>query len=103
MTYKDLKNKIKVEQKVLALKIRNGKFGRKPHRRDGKNLADWNKLEVNQELYRHRHITYCTMFNNTPYELIEKPRDNNKPSSYYLDQIKKEWEGKLDEALRHSA
>lgn len=96
MTYKELKKKIKEEQKSLAKSIRNGKTGRKPKNQNNKNMSDWNCLETNQEQYRHRHIVYCTMFNKTPYELIEQPRDNNKPSSYYLDKIKDEWEAKID-------
>ena len=48
-------------------------------------------------MYRHRHIIYCQMFNNTPYALIEQPRDENKPSSYHLNDIKKRWEAELDE------
>jgi len=97
MTFKELKKKIKEEQKHLALLITNGKSGRKPKHRSSKNTADYDSLFRNQWDYRHRHITYCQMFNNTPYELIEQPRDGNKPFSNSLDRIKKEWEGLLDE------
>ena len=103
MTFKELKNKIKEEQKTLAQLIRNGKTGRKPKNRNYENSADWEDLEWNQRDYRHKHIIYCNMFNNTPYELIEQPRNENKPSSYMLDSIRKEWEGMLDEALRDCA
>ena len=103
MTFKELKNKIKEEQKVLAEAIRNGKTGRKPKNRTDDNIGDYNGLEWNQHDYRHRHIIYCNMFNNTPYESIEQPRDGNAPSSYMLESIKKEWEGMLDEALRDCA
>jgi len=100
MTYKELKHKIKEEQKVLAQSIKLGKPLRKPknwegasseQKRAGKDL-DWNRI-----MYRHRHIIYCQMFNNTPYALIEQPRDENKPSSYHLNDIKKRWEAELDE------
>ena len=103
MTYKDLKNKIKEEQKQLALKIRNGKTGRKPKNQSDDNLKDWYDLEYNQRQYRHRHIIYCHMFNNTPYERIEQPRDDNSPSSYLLEQVRKEWEAQLDEDVRDCA
>lgn len=103
MTYKDLKNKIKEEQKALALKIRNGKTGRKPSRRNSDNYADYDSLEWNQSDYRHTHIMYCNFFNKTPYDAIEQPRDNNSPSSYKLEKLEKEWEELLDEALRDCA
>lgn len=103
MTYKELKHKIKEEQKSLALKIRNGKTGRKPSRRNFDNQTDYDSLEWNQSDYRHRHIVYCNMFNKTPYELIEQPRDDNRPSSYQLEKIQKGWEAELDEALRDCA
>jgi len=103
MTYKELKNKIKEEQKSLAQQIRNGKTGRKVHNRSDDNMDDWYSLEGNQEDYRHQHIVYCMMFNNTPYELIEQPRDNNLPSNHYLEKIQKQWESELDEALRDCA
>ena len=97
MTYKELKKKIKEEQKSLVKSIRNGKTGRKPKNQNSNNMADLEKLEFNQEQYRYQHIAYCTMFNKTPYELIEQPRENNKPSSVYLDKIKEKWEGQIDE------
>jgi len=103
MTYKELKNRIKEEQKSLAQAIRNGKTGRKPKNRCSDNMADWNTLESNQHTYRHQHIVYCHMFNGTPYGLIEQPRDNNKPSKYYLEKLQKQWESELDEALRDCA
>ena len=103
MTYKELKNRIKEEQKSLAQAIRNGKSGRKPVNRCNDNTGDWNTLESNQHTFRHQHIVYCDMFNGTPYNAIEQPRDNNKPSKYYLEQLKNKWEEELDEALRNCA
>jgi hypothetical protein len=114
MTYKELKNKIKEEQKDLALKIRRGKYLRKPAHRvnisdEDKKLyysygdfANWNVERLSQK-YRHKHVVYCNMFNNTPYDKIEQPRDNNPLSSNELEKYKKEWTGLLDEALRDSA
>jgi hypothetical protein len=103
MTFKELKKKIKEEQKTLAQSITNGKTGRKPKNRNDKNYKDWDNLAWNGHEYRHKHIIYCQFFNNTPYASIEQPRDGNKPSSYMLDSIKTEWEGMLDEALRDCA
>ena len=114
MTFKELKLKIKEEQKTLALEIRRGKHLRKPDNRtditdDDKHLyyyggdfEHW-KVDIISNNYRHRHIAYCKMFNNTAYELIEQPRHGNKPSSHDLDFYKKEWEGLLDETVCDSA
>jgi hypothetical protein len=108
MTYKELKLKIKKEQKELAQKIRTGKSLRKPSnykKYKGKNKDGliWD-LSWNQNLYRHRHIVYCQMFNNTPYHKIEQPRDENTPCSDWLESIRKKWEAEIDEeALRDCA
>ena len=114
MTYKDLKNKIKEEQKDLALKIRRGKFLRKPKNRTdvtkedkklffyGSEFEPW-EVKTLSRTYRHRHIIYCHMFNNTPYDKIEMPRDNNSPEAYLLEKIRENWEKELDETLRNSA
>lgn len=84
MTYKELKNKIKQEQKDLALKIRRGKYLRKPDNR-GNNITDedkklyyyggyfddWKVYSLSFQ-YRNKHIAYCSFFNNTPYHAIEQ-------------------------------
>lgn len=104
MNFKDLKNKIKQEQKQLAQDIKTCKPLRKPS--NWETASDETKQlcrGTSSWEYRHRHIVYCQMFNNTPYELIEQPRDNNRPSSHYLEKIKKEWEKELDEALDNCA
>jgi len=106
MTFKELKNKIKEEQKTLAHQIKIGKPLRKPRiyqEADADAITASHNLEWNQKEYRHIHIMYCQFFNNTPYTSIEQPRDGNKPSSYMLNSIKTEWEGLLDEALRDCA
>jgi len=114
MTYKDLKNLIKEEQKTLALEIRRGKLLRKPDNRqditeDDKDLyysydgfSCW-KVESLSDDYRHKHIAYCQFFNNTSYDLIESPRDDNKANTHAIDSYKNEWEDQLDEALRDCA
>jgi hypothetical protein len=104
MTYKELKLKIKEEQKALAKQIKECKPLRKPR----------NRVDASEELlrscwsdhsweYRHKHIVYCYMFNGTPYEKIEQPREDNTPSSGYLEKIKNEWEALLDEAIHNCA
>ena len=102
MTKKQLKSKIKIELKSLAKDIRTGKSLRKPKNQSGsseKDLIKLNKLERNRDSYRHQHITYCSMFNNTPYHMIECPREINKPSKYLLEKYKKEWESFIDEEI----
>jgi len=118
MTFKELKLKIKEEQKQLAQKITRGKYLRKPHRRnditdDDKRLYFWSsdsniyynkhKVERFSNKYRHRHIVYCQMFNGTPYDKIEQPRDENGPSGSLLDSIQKQWESEIDEPLLECA
>jgi len=103
MTFKELKNKIKEEQKTLAQSIRNGKSGRKPVNRNKDNRQDFDNIIWNKYNYRHRHIAYCQFFNNTSYEKIENPREENRPRSQKIDGLKDTWAGQLDEALRDCA
>lgn len=114
MTYKELKNEIKEEQKTLALQIRRGKYLRKPDHRtnitkDDKKLYyydltfdDWNVYKLSQK-YREKHIAYCKTFNRTPYGLIENPREGNSPNKSRIEEYENQWENRLDEALRISA
>lgn len=100
MTKKQLKQQIKTELKSLAKNIRTGKGLRKPKNQTGastKDLSKLDRLEWNRDSYRHKHIAYCSMFNNTPYHMIECPREDNKPSKYTLESYKKEWEELIDE------
>jgi hypothetical protein len=121
MNFKDLKNKIKEEQKQIAQQISRGKYLRKPHRRENMTEEDKasyfykgynsNNYFYNQQRvedlsskYRHIHIMYCHMFNGTPYDKIEQPRDENGPSGSLLDSIRKQWESEIDEeTLRNCA
>lgn len=118
MTFKELKNKIKEEQKSLAQQIKRGKSIRKPC--DRKNITDkdkdlyysnWEcgdgfaywKIGRLSNYYRHIHIAYCMLFYNTPYEQIELPREDNNPNKSRLDKIRKEWESQIDEVIRDRA
>ena len=96
MTKKQLKLQIKTELKSLAKDIRAGKNLRKPKNQIG-DLRTLNKLDYNRDSYRHKHIAYCLMFNNTPYHMIECPRDDNKPHKYSLESYKKDWKELIDE------
>lgn len=92
MTKKQLKLQIKTELKSLAQVIREKKNER-THVPDGYVSG----LDYERSNYRHKHIAYCTMFNNTPYYMIECPRDDNKPRKQLLDSYKEKWEGLIDE------
>ncbi|MFW9871587.1 MAG: hypothetical protein ACFFG0_00630 [Candidatus Thorarchaeota archaeon] len=105
MTRKELKQKIKEEQKQLAQKIKRCRPLRKPHLYQEASLEmqqqcrSWTASQLSWE-YRHRHIIYCNMFNGTPYEKIERiTRDDNSPSSRLLEKYKNEWENILDEEI----
>jgi hypothetical protein len=106
MTFKELKLKIKNELKQLAQEIRIGKSLRKPHLY-AQAPPEHRKLaricEGNRDDFRHKHIMYCHMFNGTPYDKIEQPREDNGPRSWLLDEYRKKWESMLDEDVRNSA
>jgi len=102
MTYKELKNKIKEEQKILAQAIKLGKPLRKPsvyNQADEDSLIAYSDLYWNRRDYRHNHIAYCQMFNKTAYALIEQPRDNNLPDKTQLFTTTKKWEAEIDEEI----
>lgn len=110
MTFKELKYKIKEEQKKIAIQIRRLKVLRKPKNRKGLSESDTSLcFEINEEkifnslpylsnLFRHRHIIYCNMFFNTPLEVIEKKvRPDNYLNPDLLFSIEKKWRAQLDE------
>jgi len=99
MTYKELKQQIKEEQKALAWAIKKGKSARKPKNRNNGNTGFYEALYWNRINYRYKHIAYCNMFNRTPYEKIEQPREGNKINKNRLDKIKQDWESLLDEQI----
>ena len=113
MTFKELKQKIKEEQKDLAQKISRGKYLRKPYRRVdvtakdkklyyyGEYYDDYQVYKLSYD-YRHRHIAYCQFFNNTPYNLIES-QTNNLPKNELIEEYKSKWLGELDETLHNCA
>lgn len=99
MNFKELKQKVKQEQKELAKKIRLGKFCRKP--KNAKSSKDRDLASAtwyNGYLYRHTHIVYCQLFNKTPYEKIEKSC-REEPSEKLLLKIENEIKSQLDETI----
>ena len=112
MTFKELKRKVKEEQKQLALEIRRGKHLRKPSHRtditkDDRELYYYREsfeaymVERLSSEYRHYHIAYCTFFNNTPYGLIEDPSE--KPNGNRIKLIKESWESEIVEVVCDSS
>ena len=121
MTYKELKNKIKEEQKNLASMIRRGKALRKQKNQTTQTKDErlfygdntnriWYKTKQLSAEYRAIHVAYCTFFNNTPMEMIE---NNSRPGSFFdgslynfcikeWEEIAKEWV-KDEETVRISA
>lgn len=77
MTFKQLKNQIKEEQKQAAKEIRELKSKRKEA--SCGYVSGLDKARFN---YRHKHIAYCMFFNKTPYELIEPKCGRNIFGSY---------------------
>jgi len=119
MTFKELKRKVKEEQKSLALKIKRGKFLRKPTHweditkdeqscflySDDNGTCYFKAWEVDRLSYeyRHRHIAYCNLFNRTPYERIESPDKYHRPNTKRIKLYKKEWEGQFEQIIHSSS
>lgn len=116
MNFKELKNKTKEEQKLLAKEIRRGKYLRKPKNRTdlsdidisdyfwkngrGDIFYDEGKVQSLSYTYRHMHIAYCMFFNKTPYEKIElKTRETKRPNKFYVDDMIKYFEKVVNEEV----
>jgi len=97
MNFKDLKHKIKEEQKQLAQTIKNQKSKRKevPY-------GYVSGLDYNRDDYRHTHIAYCQFFNKTPYEMIERSCHEN-PRKSTIETHMTIWASKIDEDVRDCA
>jgi len=105
MTRKELKQKIKEEQKKRANIIRILKAARKPkvYQTNPEFYDKLGYLESYRWDYRHIHIMYCHFFNNTPVDKIER-KYNAYPNSLKLEKLRRDWEEVLDdEAVRISA
>jgi hypothetical protein len=115
MTRKELKNKIKEEQKQLAIDIKRGKFLTSPKNWEvmtdverktylfkttgsygiTHGFMNWKVDQLSVE-YRHIHIMYCSFFNNTPYHKIENPRKDHKPDTGKLNKLRTTWESQIE-------
>jgi hypothetical protein len=100
MTFKELRQEIKEEQKLLAQEIKEQKGKRKqvPN-------GYVEGLAFDRNSFRHTHIAYCEFFNNTPYKMIEQSC-YEAPSRNRIDRLKNGWVGQIDEeeeALRNCA
>jgi hypothetical protein len=105
MKFKELKNQIKEQQKLLAARLKRIRSVRKPdayHKAPKEVQEEYNKygswkLPYTKDEYRHIHIAYCMFFNKTPYEKIETPRENRKAKTSLIESYHMEWELKLKE------
>lgn len=97
MTFKELKNKIKEEQKTLAQEIKEAKGKRKESQ-----YGYVHGLDSKRNDYRHTHIAYCQFFNNTPYNMIEQSCHED-PSKVKIKSHMTIWESKIDETNRKAA
>lgn len=97
MKFKELKNKIKEEQKKLARKIKSLKAKRKvtPY-------GYVSGLDDERFKYRHKHVAYCQFFNNTPYEKIE-PNTHGGLYKNTINKYYRKWNNELEEDVRNCA
>ena len=96
--FKDLKNKVKEIQKERSIIIRAKRSARKPIEFEA-NSKYYQSLPSMYSIYwdyRHTHIAYCTFFNNTPYDDIEKPIIADAPNMKIVDSLINEWKEKLE-------
>lgn len=84
--------KIKEEQKQLALNIRK----KKSQRKELPNGYVPGLVQMRVK-YRHQHIAYCIM-RGTPYEKIEQPSKYNKPNMNIVKAIIDEWSSQKEAA-----
>ena len=112
-TFKELKNRIKEQQKEIAANITRGKLFRKPSNQinmtddDRKKFCwknsyrntyefDISRIDYLSRDFRSRHIAYCIFFNKTPYDKIEsKVHDRNRPNLDMVQKYIKEWESEI--------
>jgi hypothetical protein len=85
MTFKQLKNQIKEEQKQAAKEIRELKSKRKEVSCGYVSGLDRKRFD-----YRHKHIAYCQFFFKTPYGMIEQKCHEN-PIQSIIDGYIREW------------
>lgn len=91
MNFKQLKNKIKEEQKQLAKEIRELKNQRKSSPCGYVSGLDKKRFD-----YRHRHIAYCQLFFNTPYERVEL-YCHEEPMQSLVDMYMDRWRSEIEQ------
>lgn len=99
MTFKQQRQKTKEELKKIAHEIRVGKSLRKPKHYEIASEKDQKiaqRLEYNQDYFRHKHIAYCMFFNKTPYKKIEL-FTRKYLSTYTIDRYIKEWKDAIED------
>jgi len=79
--------RIKSELKSEGKAIKELKKEVKEHQRLGSAWRSQLKLLESKRDFRHKHIAYCEL-RGTPRDLIEKPRNNNKPNEDIIQRIK---------------
>ena len=85
MTFIILKDVVKQELKKLAEDLQK-------HKHNNNSII----LEQLRNQYRNKHIAYCQYFNNTNYNQIENPNNNNYPNGFLINKIKKSWKEQLN-------
>lgn len=107
MKFKELKLQIKEQQKQTAATLKRIRSVRKPsaYAKASKELkaecearGGWNEYFLKKD-YREIHIAYCKFFNNTPYEKIETPRENNKPNLQEIKRLEEYWKSQINEEV----
>ena len=93
MTYKELKHKIKEEQKSLAQKIKEKKSKRKESQ-----YGYVHGLDYDRDQFRHIHIAYCQFFNKTPYGMIEQTCHED-PRKSTIESYMTNWENQIDDEV----
>jgi len=84
---------LKTLLKAKAVEIRETRSKFKESQRTGQWIVAGGLLCAIEKLrpwYRHHHIAYCLM-RGTPYDLIEKPAEENPPDMALIERIKHEY------------
>lgn len=103
MTDKMFELKTLLKEKTIEIRETRSKF--KESQREGKYVmacALLTTLEKLRPWYRHHHIAY-SLLRGTPYELIEKPAEENLPDMALVERIKHEYTDVLSDVCLDKA
>lgn len=83
---------LKTLLKESAVGLRNKKSQIKDEQRKNNPAASFHQSSIlsDRRTHRHYHIAYC-LLRGTPYELIEKPAENNPADMDFIERIKNEY------------